>query len=208
MSRLRGATLLITLMLGCCKAAPLQPNGIVPVRGVNLGRLGGWLVTEPWILPKLFETANIGVPLKADGSMQVVDEWTWHNASLVGTHNRTQMLMDHWATFVTQQHLVTLKNAGITHLRIPVGYWYFNYTSSEPFNNGASAFPLALAALKNLVNNWAAPLGLKVRPVVRGFSVVESVCAAGAAGLAHGTRLTEWVRQQRSARRHKPVESA
>jgi len=159
MSRLRGATLLITLLFGCCKAAPLQPNDIVPVRGVNLG---GWLVMEPWILPKLFETANIGVPLKADGSMQVVDEWTWHNASLVGTHNRTQMLMDHWATFVTQQHLVTLKNAGITHLRIPVGYWYFNYTSSEPFNNGASAFPLALAALKNLVNNWAAPLGLKV----------------------------------------------
>jgi len=98
------------------------------IRGVNLG---GWLVMEPWIVPDLFEAANEGVPMGPDGEMQIVDEWTWHNQSLVGTKNRTQLLIDHWRKWVTQDHLVTLKGAGITHLRIPVGYWYWNYTASE-----------------------------------------------------------------------------
>jgi len=86
---------------------------------------------EPWILPELFETANEGVPLASDGTMQIVDEWTWHNATLVGKYNRTELLINHWKTWVTKDHLVTLQAAGITHLRIPVGYWYWNYTDTE-----------------------------------------------------------------------------
>merc|ERR1712086_510208 len=96
-----------------------------PIRGVNLG---GWLVLEPWITPKLFEMANIGVPRNADNALQIVDEYSWHNTSLVGSMNRTAMIEDHWRNWVQYKHLATLKAAGVTHLRIPVGYWYFNYT--------------------------------------------------------------------------------
>jgi len=141
-----------SLLVAACAAS-------IPVRGVNLG---GWLVMEPWILPKLFDTANEGVPLAQDGTMQVVDEYTWHNTSLVGDHNRTQLLIDHWRTWVTQDHLVTLHKAGITHLRVPVGYWYWNTIDNESFATGRDTFPIALGLLKQMINEWASPLGLKV----------------------------------------------
>ena len=99
-----------------------------PIRGVNLG---GWLVMEPWITPELFDLANNGVPKATDGSMQIVDEWTWHNSSLKGAQNRTQLLLNHWKTWVSQEDIQRLYNAGITHLRIPVGYWYWNHTADE-----------------------------------------------------------------------------
>jgi glucan 1,3-beta-glucosidase len=138
-----------------------------PIRGVNLG---GWLVLEPWITPNLFEKANEGVERNStDNSTMIVDEWTWHKTDLVGTHNRTQMLEEHWQTWVTQEHLQTLREAGVTHLRIPVGYWYFVQDQTEigfddPFSSGIAtdSFPLARQLLKQVVNDWAAPLGLKV----------------------------------------------
>jgi len=157
---MRTVPAVLLLFLGACIAAPVSVrNGAAPIRGVNLG---GWLVMEPWILPKLFDTANEGVPLDDKGMMQIVDEYTWHNTSLVGKHNRTQMILDHWDTWVTQEHLATLKKSGISHLRIPVGYWYWGHSANESFASSASTFPIALNHLKTLVNEWAAPLGLLV----------------------------------------------
>jgi glucan 1,3-beta-glucosidase len=130
-----------------------------PIRGVNLG---GWLVMEPWITPKLFERANVGVTPNADDSMAIVDEWTWHDASKAGLHDRTVMIEDHWNTWVTQDHLTRLRAAGITHLRVPIGYWYFNTSKRETFASSVASYPVALQALKRMVNEWAAPLGFKV----------------------------------------------
>jgi len=137
----------------------LATVGGAPIRGVNLG---GWLVMEPWITPMLFEMANEGVPRAADGSMQIVDEWTWHNTSLVGTHNRTELLLEHWTSWVMKEHMVAIKDAGITHVRIPVGYWYWNITNSDSFASSRASFPLALNALKTVVNDWCVPLNLSV----------------------------------------------
>merc|ERR1712159_585851 len=130
-----------------------------PIRGVNLG---GWLVLEPWITPELFELADQGVERAADNSSMIVDEFTWWNASLMGNANRTQMIEDHWDSWVSEIHLQLLNDAGVTHLRIPIGYWYFNHTDTEPFASGTASYPVALAKLRRLVNEWAAPLGLKV----------------------------------------------
>jgi len=91
-----------------------------------------------------------------------VDEWTYHNQSIVGQVNRTQMLEDHWQNWVTRDHLVKLAAAGVTHLRIPVGYWYWNTTETETFASSPANFTLAKQLLKRLVNEWAAPLNLKV----------------------------------------------
>ena len=41
------------------------------IRGVNLG---GWLVLEPWITPKIFENANKDYKVKNG----IIDEYTFH----------------------------------------------------------------------------------------------------------------------------------
>jgi aryl-phospho-beta-D-glucosidase BglC (GH1 family) len=40
-----------------------------------------------------------------------------------GKEKARALLEKHWDTWVTKDDLTTLKNAGITHLRIPIGYW-------------------------------------------------------------------------------------
>jgi len=93
--------------------------------------------------------------------MQVVDEYTWRSAP-AGTNDRQGLLQDHWDTWVQRGHLEDLQAAGITHLRVPVGYWYWDVAEGEPFASDAALFPGALAKLIILVNEWCAELGLKV----------------------------------------------
>eukprot|EP00003_Mantamonas_plastica_P029854 TRINITY_DN717_c0_g1_i1.p2 TRINITY_DN717_c0_g1~~TRINITY_DN717_c0_g1_i1.p2 ORF type:complete len:285 (+),score=68.45 TRINITY_DN717_c0_g1_i1:29-856(+) len=131
------------------------------IRGVNLG---GWMVLEPWILPEMFVKANEAVGYSGTGAFPIVDEWTWWD-HVAKVPSLGDVIEQHWDTWVQQSHLHTLKQAGITHLRIPVGYWYFETNvsqSGEPFANGASRFPRALLNLQKVVNEWAGPLGLKV----------------------------------------------
>ena len=68
----------------------------------------------------------------------------------------------HWNEFITQEDLYKLAFSGITHLRIPLGYWIFNVEENEPFpdppkndNHGQRFY------LKRLIK-WADQLGLKV----------------------------------------------
>ncbi len=37
--------------------------------------------------------------------------------------NKTDILVNHWDTWVTEEDLRNLSNAGLTHVRIPIGYW-------------------------------------------------------------------------------------
>ena len=39
----------------------------------------------------------------------------------------------HWDTFYSYADLEILANAGVSHLRIPVGYWMFDVREGEPF---------------------------------------------------------------------------
>ena len=69
----------------------------------------------------------------------------------------------HWDTFYQQSDLEVLYNSGISHLRIPLGFWMFDVQAGEPFppppatdNDGQRFY------LKRLMK-WADQLGLKVR---------------------------------------------
>jgi glucan 1,3-beta-glucosidase len=130
------------------------------IRGVNLG---GWLVLEPWITPKFFEKANEGVISKTNNTFVVVDEYTMR-AAKDGTYDRAAMLVDHWGTWVTEDNLETLANAGITHLRVPVGYWYFAYPADEEpvWGRFKSDHATALEQLKKVANEWCKPRGLQM----------------------------------------------
>lgn len=62
----------------------------------------------------------------------------------------------HWDTFVTKQNLIDLKEAGITHLRVPMGFWIRgDVQDGEPWIGGAWPY------FSRFVT-WCRELGLEV----------------------------------------------
>ena len=119
------------------------------VRGVNLG---GWLVTEPWITPSLYEAAGPAA----------VDEWTLCQ-TLGGQAQST--LEAHWASFITQGDISEIASRGLNHLRIPIGYWSVIPTPGEPYVQGA------LDYLDQAIG-WARAAGLKVEIDLHGGRII------------------------------------
>lgn len=98
--------------------------GKLPIRGVNLG---GWLLLEPFITPSFFE--------KYDASMGVVDEWTlMHHLKSTEEHEAaSQLLENHYATFVTEDTFKEIREAGLDHVRIPIGFWAVRTWKEDKF---------------------------------------------------------------------------
>ncbi|KAK7032151.1 hypothetical protein VNI00_013325 [Paramarasmius palmivorus] len=131
----------ITLASSAVAINPGFPYGSQKVRGVNLG---GWLVLEPWITPSLFEQT---------GNNDIVDEWTFGQLQDRGRAEAT--LRQHWDTWITEQDFEDIKNAGLNHVRIPIGYWAFDVGNGEPYISGQ------LPYLQKAVG-WASSRGIKV----------------------------------------------
>ncbi|KAL8935915.1 MAG: hypothetical protein Q9216_005197 [Gyalolechia sp. 2 TL-2023] len=112
------------------------------VRGVNLG---GWLVLEPWITPSIFGELST--------SQTVVDEYTYTKA--LGKSEASSRLSNHWNTWITQEDFNSIAQAGLNHVRIPVGYWAVAPLDGDPYVQGQ------LDHLDNAIN-WARGAGLKV----------------------------------------------
>ncbi|KAI0654497.1 exo-beta-1,3-glucanase [Cubamyces menziesii] len=120
---------------------PSFPYGSQKVRGVNLG---GWLVLEPWITPSLFDNT---------GNSAIVDEWTF--GQLQDRNTALSTLQNHWNTWITEQDFIDIANAGLNHVRIPIGYWAFEVGPGEPYISGQ------LPYLQKAIT-WARNHGLKV----------------------------------------------
>ncbi|KAF9267774.1 glycoside hydrolase family 5 protein [Marasmius fiardii PR-910] len=127
-------------------SVPTRPPfnyGVDPVRGVNLG---GWLVLEPWITPSIFDNT---------GDDSIVDEFTLGQKR--NDDAMRKILENHWDTWITEDDFRQISEAGLNHVRIPVGYWSVPVTSSDtggstdvsPYIPGA--WPYLLRGL-----NWAA----------------------------------------------------
>ena len=66
-------------------------------------------------------------------------------------------LRKHWDTWVAKSDLETLKGAGITHLRVPFGFWILgDVRPGEPYLSGGWPFLLRLLS-------WCREIGLEVR---------------------------------------------
>lgn len=100
-------------------------------------------MTEPWITPSLFETAN-GV---------VFDEFTL--CQTLGHEEATRRLKAHWDSFYTEEDFHTIKSYGLNHVRIPVGYWALDISSGEPYVQGQYEYLLKAVG-------WARNAGLRV----------------------------------------------
>lgn len=90
------------------------------IKGVNLG---GWLVTEPFISPALYEPYVNGTP-------QAIDEYTLCQA--LGNNVSTYM-ENHYKTFITEQDFAEIAAAGLNWVRVGLGYWAVDTNSEEPF---------------------------------------------------------------------------
>ncbi|KAJ2396500.1 hypothetical protein GGI05_001089 [Coemansia sp. RSA 2603] len=118
---------------------------LATIRGVNIG---GVFLIEPFIKPSLFDQF-----LNLSEADRPVDEWTF--SQTLGKEEARKQLEDHWDTFVTKEHLEQLVDSGINWIRIPIGYWAFNLTDSEPFVDGQVPYV-------ERILEWSRDLGLSV----------------------------------------------
>lgn len=111
-----------------------------PLRGVNLG---GWLVLEKWMTPELYEGSD------------ALDEY-----HLLQDKPDLSWLDHHRDTFITEDDFKWLSSHGITHVRLPVGWWLFD--AKPPYKSATETFFKALLwadahAIKVILDVHAAP---------------------------------------------------
>ncbi|KAH9980767.1 glycoside hydrolase family 5 protein [Russula compacta] len=163
--------------------APFKPGfsyGSQPVRGVNLG---GWLVLEPWITPSLFN--NTGNPA-------IVDEWTF------GQYQHQDIaqakLVEHWNTWITEDDFKAIANAGLNHVRIPIGYWAYDVGPGEPYIQGQHDYLLKAIG-------WAAKYNIKVIIDLHGAPGSQN----GFDNSGRRTLIPKWQLNQRNVHRTNKV---
>ncbi|SPC62052.1 related to EXG1 - exo-beta-1,3-glucanase (I/II), major isoform [Ustilago sp. UG-2017b] len=116
--------------------------------GVNLG---GWLVTEPFIVPALYE-------LYENTSSPAVDEFTLSQKFLQegGQDNLCAKMTQHYDTFITEEDFARIAGAGLNWVRLPIGFWALETYANEPFLEGV-AWNYVLKAIQ-----WARKYGLRI----------------------------------------------
>lgn len=119
--------------------ASLTSRAEDPIRGVNLG---GWLVSEPWITPSIFEKAGDGA----------VDEYTLSQTLGPGARSR---LSEHWNSWITRDDFFQIASAGLNHVRIPIGYWAVSPLEGDPYVQGQ-------LEMMDKAIGWARDANLKV----------------------------------------------
>ncbi|KAJ3561701.1 hypothetical protein NP233_g10033 [Leucocoprinus birnbaumii] len=121
--------------------------GVDTIRGVNLG---GWLVTEPFIAPALYEKYHSSSPV-------AIDEWTLSQNMRADTSGGgIGQLETHYKTFITEQNFAEIAGAGLNYVRIPIGYWAIETRGDEPFLAHTS-WQYFLKAIQ-----WARKYGIRI----------------------------------------------
>ncbi|KAH7909262.1 exo-beta-1,3-glucanase [Hygrophoropsis aurantiaca] len=115
--------------------------------GVNLG---GWLTTEPFIAPALFEKYLNSTPI-------AVDEWTLSECMAADSAGGgLGQLEEHYKTFITEQDFAEIAGAGLNFVRIPLPYWAIETRADEPFLPKV-AWTYFLKAIQ-----WARKYGIRI----------------------------------------------
>lgn len=101
------------------KRVPSMPSS--KIRGVNLG---GWLVSEPWMMSTEWNTMG------CSGQCSEFD-----CVSALGQATADANFNAHYARWITADDVQRIHDAGLNTIRIPIGYWSFRdvVDSSEHF---------------------------------------------------------------------------
>mmetsp|Transcript_16463 Transcript_16463/g.57560 ORF Transcript_16463/g.57560 Transcript_16463/m.57560 type:complete len:476 (-) Transcript_16463:92-1519(-) len=126
---------------------PDKENCKAHFAGVNLD---GWLVLQADLLPGMMDGAD--------------DEWTFiHRLGGPSAQKAVNAMHEHWGSFVTEDDLDRLQKFGITHCRIPIGYWLLDYDVADGYLDGGERYLFRLLAwLKQ--RNMQAVLDLHALP--------------------------------------------
>ncbi|KAI9998394.1 hypothetical protein PInf_002781 [Phytophthora infestans] len=89
------------------------------VRGVNLG---GWLVLEPYITPSLFYQFLSTQEHYGDRAPEKTAMDTYTFCTALGGEEANRQLRIHWATWVTEEDMKELAEAGVNSVRVPSPY--------------------------------------------------------------------------------------
>lgn len=74
-------------------------------------------------------------------SKDLPDEWSLiHKHGGPRSHKAVSLMRHHRDTFLTSRHLDQLNDFGITHVRIPVGYWLVDYDPNDGYVDGGKYF--------------------------------------------------------------------
>ncbi|EDN08074.1 glucan 1,3-beta-glucosidase precursor [Histoplasma capsulatum] len=114
----------VSIASAATHVVPRQSTHKSSIYGVNLG---GWLVLEPWITPSVFEEAGD----------RAVDEYT---LSQILAGNARSRLSKHWNSWITADDFKQIAAAGLTHVRIPIGYWAVAPLKGEPYVQGQVSY--------------------------------------------------------------------
>jgi glucan 1,3-beta-glucosidase len=68
----------------------------------------------------------------------------------------------HWDTFYSRDDLVKLYNSGISHIRVPVGYWLVDVSADEPFPPPPTDDTQGQRKYLKRFMQWCDEIGLKV----------------------------------------------
>ena len=120
------------------------PFGTRPIRGMNIG---GWLSTEPFITPSLFNRTSTNQP-------NFPDEYTL--CSTLGKEVAASVLEQHYASFVRPQTFADIRAAGFDHVRLGFPYWCIATYPGDPYIEG-TCWRYLLRAIE-----WARSQGLRV----------------------------------------------
>ncbi|EPQ27082.1 uncharacterized protein PFL1_05366 [Pseudozyma flocculosa PF-1] len=118
------------------------------ILGVNLG---GWLVTEPFIVPALYEPYE-------NETQPAVDEFTLSQRYREegGLERLRSRMTEHYETFITEKDFADIAAAGLNWVRIPIGFWAIETLDNEPFLPQVS-WTYLLRAI-----GWARKYGLRI----------------------------------------------
>ncbi|BEI86816.1 hypothetical protein CcaverHIS002_0701620 [Cutaneotrichosporon cavernicola] len=155
--------------------------------GVNLG---GWLNTEPFIVPGLYERYSTGP------AGTTVDEYTL--SINMGT-DLEKAMTEHYDTFITERDFMEITAAGLNWIRLPIAHWAIYKDPSEPYLERVS-WTYVLKAL-----GWARKYGIRVNLDLHtapgsqnGWNHSGKIGAInwmkGAMGLANAQRTLETIR--------------
>ncbi|CAG7854560.1 Probable glucan 1,3-beta-glucosidase D; AltName: Full=Exo-1,3-beta-glucanase D [Serendipita indica DSM 11827] len=119
------------------------------IKGVNLG---GWLVTEPFITPALYQKySSMTYP---NGSYQIIDEWKL--VEQMKADGSIGDLEKHYATFYTEKDFADIVAAGLNWVRLPIPFWAVETVGNEPYIESVQ-WKYVLKAI-----GWARKYGLRI----------------------------------------------
>lgn len=75
-------------------------------------------------------------------NQNVPDEYNYMKivSGLTSRDDAKNRMKQHWATWITESDFAAIKAAGLNTVRLPVGYWTYNLTASEPYTSAARPY--------------------------------------------------------------------